>query len=133
MAVWPLNKDPSALKGVSVASEPVDPSEVWLYHKTTNRRVYEEAKSHAEGFDETILWNPRGQVTEATTANVVVEMEGARVTPPVECGLLPGTYRADLLARGEIRERVITLDELRAASRIWLINSVHGSREAVLG
>ena len=47
--------------------------------------------------------------------------------------VLPGTYRADLLARGEIRERVITLDELRAASRIWLINSVHGSREAVLG
>ena len=66
------------------------------------------------GIDESCLWNRSGQVTEATTANVVVEVDGARVTPPVACGLLAGTFRAELLARGEIQERVVTLDDLRA-------------------
>jgi para-aminobenzoate synthetase/4-amino-4-deoxychorismate lyase len=95
--------------------------------------MYDEARSQAPGFDEVILWNAHRQVTEATTANVVVEMNGIRVTSPVECGLLAGTYRADLLAEGAIEERVITLDDLQRASRIWLINSVYGSRDAVLG
>ena len=118
---------------LTIASEPIDPRDVSLFHKTTNRGVYERARENAEGFDEVILWNPLRQVTEATTANVVVEMEGERLTPPVECGLLGGTYRADLLARGEVREQAITLDDLRRASKIWIINSVHGSREGVLG
>ena len=80
-----------------------------------------------------ILWNERQEVTEATTANIVVELDGALVTPPVECGLLAGTYRAELLAQGEVREGIVTIDRLRIAPRLWLINSVHERREAVLG
>jgi para-aminobenzoate synthetase/4-amino-4-deoxychorismate lyase len=78
------------------------------------------------------LWNRSRQVTEATTANIVAEVEGVLVTPPVTCGLLPGTFRAELLARGEIQERILTLDDLRSASRVWLINSVYEWREAVM-
>jgi para-aminobenzoate synthetase/4-amino-4-deoxychorismate lyase len=117
---------------VVLASTPVDPADLWLFHKTTNRAVYEHARDEGRGFDEVILWNPQGQVTEASTANVVVEIDGRRVTPPVECGLLAGTYRAEMLKRSEISEQVVTVDDLRAAPRLWLINSVHGSREAVL-
>ena len=39
---------------------------------------------------------------------------------------------AELLARGEIQEGVVTIDELRAAERLWLINSVRGWRAASL-
>ena len=117
---------------LAIAAEPVDSGNVWLYHKTTKRDVYEEARAQAPGHDDVILWNRSGQVTEATTANVVAEVGGARVTPPVACGLLAGTFRAELLARGEIQERVLTLDDLRAASRVWLINSVHEWREAIV-
>jgi para-aminobenzoate synthetase / 4-amino-4-deoxychorismate lyase len=117
---------------VTIASEPIDSDDVWLYHKTTRRQVYDRARTGADGFDEVILWNPHRQVTEATTANLIVEIGGVRLTPPIECGLLAGTYRAELLARGEIHERVVTLDDLQLASRLWLINSVHESREAVL-
>jgi len=63
----------------------------------------------------------------------VVELNGQLVTPPVACGLLAGTFRAELLARGEVSERKITTDELRRAGRLWLVNSVHGRREAQLG
>jgi para-aminobenzoate synthetase/4-amino-4-deoxychorismate lyase len=37
---------------------------------------------------------------------------------------LDGTYRAELLERGEIGERVVTLDDLRNADGVFLINSV---------
>jgi para-aminobenzoate synthetase / 4-amino-4-deoxychorismate lyase len=124
--------NPPAALGVGIAAEPIDPDNVWLYHKTTRRDVYERARAQRSGYDDVILWNRSGQVTEATTANVVAEVGGARVTPPVECGLLAGTFRAELLARGEIRERALTLDDLRAASRVWLINSVHEWRDAIV-
>jgi len=126
-----LVDQPVPLK-VAVAAEPVDPASVWLYHKTTNRTVYERTRSQAPEYDDVILWNPLREVTEATTANVVAELRGVRVTPPVSCGLLAGTFRAELLARGEIKERVLTHDDLRSASRVWLINSVYEWREAIL-
>ena len=114
----------------ALADTPVTQDEVFLYHKTTNRAVYEEARK--PGADDVILWNVRGEITESTIANVVVERDQGRVTPPVGCGLLAGTFRAELLARGDIREAVVSIDELRAAPRFWLINSVQGWRAAAL-
>jgi para-aminobenzoate synthetase/4-amino-4-deoxychorismate lyase len=117
----------SAVSGdvkLAVAKEPVDSGDVFLYHKTTNRSVYEKAKADFPEADDVLLFNERGEVTESTIANVVVELDGRKVTPPVSCGLLPGTFRDELLAGGEIEERIITLDDLKRASAIWLINSV---------
>ena len=71
-----------------------------------------------------LLWNERGEITESTIANVVAELDGVGVTPPVECGLLPGVFRAALLEAGELQERVITKADLALASRLWLINSL---------
>jgi branched-subunit amino acid aminotransferase/4-amino-4-deoxychorismate lyase len=52
------------------------------------------------------------------------------VTPPSECGLLPGVMRAELLARGQLREETIRLPELRQAvregRRVCCMNSVRG-------
>jgi para-aminobenzoate synthetase/4-amino-4-deoxychorismate lyase len=124
-----LVEQPAPLK-VVVAHEPIDSAQVWLYHKTTHRAIYEQARAQASGYDEVILWNRARQITEATTANVVAEVGGTRVTPPVSCGLLAGTFREELLARGEIQEGALTIDDLRTASQVWLINSVHEWREA---
>ena len=79
-----------------------------------------------------ILWNPGGEITESTIANLVVEIDGRRVTPPVECGLLPGTLRAELLATGQVSEGRVRGDELSRASGIWLVNSVRGWCPAAL-
>jgi para-aminobenzoate synthetase/4-amino-4-deoxychorismate lyase len=115
---------------VALAVEPIDSSDRYLFHKTTYRDVYDRAR--IPGYDDVVLWNGRGEITEATTANIVVQVDGELVTPPVACGLLPGTCRAELLDRGEIRESIVTVDQLRAASRCWLTNAVHGRREARL-
>jgi para-aminobenzoate synthetase/4-amino-4-deoxychorismate lyase len=107
---------------LGIATSPVDPRDPFLYHKTTNRLVYVDARR--PDCDDVVLWNPERQVTESTIANIVVDLGGRKVTPPVACGLLAGTFRAELLEAGTIQEAIVTLDELRTAGQIWLINSV---------
>jgi para-aminobenzoate synthetase/4-amino-4-deoxychorismate lyase len=119
---------------VCLSTVPVDSSNPFLFHKTTNRLVYDQARRSCPGggesWDEVILWNEKGEVTEASTANLLFERDGKLYTPPVTCGLLPGTYRAWLLDRGKIEEKVIRLEELSSFSRIVLINSVRKQRLA---
>jgi para-aminobenzoate synthetase/4-amino-4-deoxychorismate lyase len=117
---------------LAIAKEPVDSSDVFLYHKTTNRSVYEQAKADFPEADDVLLFNERGEVTESCIANVVVELDGWKVTPPVSCGLLAGTFRDELLAKGEIEERIITLADLKRAKAVWLINSVRKWRKVSL-
>jgi len=117
---------------VALAADPIDPASVFMYHKTTVRDVYERARASRPDADAVLLSNPSGEVTEATEANVVVEIDGEMVTPPIECGLLGGTLRAELLDRGAIRERRVRVDDLGRATRLWLINSVRGWVPATL-
>lgn len=117
---------------VAFAAEPVDSRDEFLRHKTTRRDVYTRARATRPDADEVILWNERGEVTEATIANIVVELDGTWYTPPLSCGLLPGVFRAAVLAADMVRERVITRDELRRATRLWLINSLREWIPAVL-
>jgi len=127
-----LDPLPASLR-VAVATTPVDSANIFLFHKTTARDVYAEAEATIPpDVDTVILQNERGEVTEAVTFNVVAEIEGHRVTPPLDCGLLPGTFRAELLATGAITERRITVAELGAATRLWLVNSVRGWVPATL-
>ncbi len=116
---------------VRLAAGPVDTTSIWLFHKTTRRRAYDEARGATDA-DDVLLWNTERQITEATTANVVVQRGGERVTPPIACGLLGGTFRAELLARQQIREATVTIEELASCDAIWLINSVHEWRSARL-
>ncbi len=111
---------------VTLAAEPVDSTDPFLRHKTTRRAVYDSARAAHPDADDVLFWNERGELTESTLANLVIRKAGALITPPASCGLLPGTYRAELLSRGRIREGIITIDALRQADAIFLINSVRG-------
>jgi para-aminobenzoate synthetase/4-amino-4-deoxychorismate lyase len=128
----PLRRSARAVR-VAVAQEPVGRRDLFLYHKTTRRRVYERALAAHPGCDDVILVNDEGEVTESTTANVVVRDGDGLWTPPIDSGLLAGTFRAHLLERGAIRERRITLEGLRTAKEVWLVNSVRGWRRCRLG
>jgi para-aminobenzoate synthetase / 4-amino-4-deoxychorismate lyase len=117
---------------VALDDEPVDPSDVWLFHKTTRRAPYERRRERRPDVDDVLLVNDRGEVTESTIANLAVRLDGVWVTPPVDAGLLPGTYRNVLLRGGRLTERPVTVDELRAARELALVSSVRGWRLAAL-
>lgn len=108
---------------IQLGTTPIQSNNTFLYHKTTYREVYERAKK-ATSTDEVILFNERGEITEATIANIVIVTDSKYWTPPLSSGLLAGTYRQELLEKGIIQERVITIEEITTAEEIWLINSV---------
>ncbi len=117
---------------LAVASAPVNSDDPFLYHKTTHRRVYDAARKACPDTDDVLLYNERGQITETTIANIMVRTGSGWVTPPVQCGCLPGTYRAWLLDRGKVKEQVVTLEEIRRAPEVALVNSVRKWRRAIL-
>ena len=120
---------------VAVADERIDAENPLFYHKTTHRGVYERALASArdDGFEEAILLNEQGAVTEGTYSNVFVEKDGCLWTPPIECGLLGGVYRAYVLETQEnAGEKKLTLDDLGSADAIYCCNAVRGLCEATL-
>lgn len=122
-----LPATPAGMLPVRLASQPVSAPQAFLRHKTTRRdhfRLFEA--DTPEAFD-TLLWNDRGEVTEFTRGNVIVETaNGERVTPPLHCGLLDGVGRAAELAAGRVRERVVRTEELGSARAIWFVNALRG-------
>lgn len=106
-----------------------DSNDIWLYHKTTVRDFYDEEYARAQakyGADEVVFLNERGELTEGSRTTVFIERNGTLYTPPISCGLLAGTLRAELLACGKAREAVLTVEDLDRADAIYLGNSVRG-------
>jgi len=117
---------------IALAKTPLRSTDRFLYHKTTRREIYQSRLAEVPGVEDVLLFNERSEATESTIANLVYEMSGVLFTPPVECGLLPGTQRAELLKQGLVQERALKLVELGSCSRLWLINSVRGMWEIEL-
>ncbi len=132
ITVQPLTDLPQPYR-VGLATAPIDSSDRFLYHKTTARQAYENAVRACPGFADVLLWNARGEITESTIANVVVDLDGRLVTPPVSCGLLAGTQREALLGAGEIAEQVIRREDLDRCRAVYLVNSVRGMWRVNLG
>jgi para-aminobenzoate synthetase/4-amino-4-deoxychorismate lyase len=130
--VFPLAETSTRPLRVRLAQEPVSTNDIFLYHKTTRREVYEAARQRQPDCDEVLLYNERGELTEGTIANLIVELDDELVTPPVTCGLLGGTLRAALLKQGQIREKVLTRADLMRCTQLFLVNSVRGWQPARL-
>ncbi|WP_138418450.1 aminodeoxychorismate synthase component I [Aquibacillus sediminis] len=111
----------------NVAKDPVHIHDPFLYHKTTNRAIYQQHQSnqHKDAFS-VLLWNEDEELTEFTIGNLVVEKNGKYFTPPIQSGLLAGTFRQYLLDTNQIEEKVIHKDELSLFDNVWFINSVRG-------
>jgi para-aminobenzoate synthetase/4-amino-4-deoxychorismate lyase len=124
----PLQNEPEqgVSRPVALARTPVSSTNPFLFHKTTLRDVYEKHRREFPNTFDVLLWNEKEEVTEFTIGNLVVDFDGNRYTPPWTCGLLAGTLRDELLERGEVRERMIRVADLRHARQMWFINSVRG-------
>ena len=107
-----------------LARNPVNSKDIFLFHKTTNREVYEVARQDLPQYDDVILYNERDELTEFTIGNLVVEIDSNLYTPPIRCGPLAGTFREHLLENGKVKERVISVENLKNCKKIFMVNSV---------
>ncbi|MFQ6537176.1 MULTISPECIES: branched-chain amino acid transaminase [Aphanothece] len=85
------------------------------------------AKTEAvkSGFDEAILMNSRGKVSEASGMNLFIVRDGQLITPGVDQDILEGITRASVieLARAmglEVIERAVDKSELFVADEVFL-------------
>lgn len=116
---------------VIISSERTDAENPFLYHKTTRRGFYEREYTRLytlTGCFEVLFLNRQGQVTEGSRTNVFIEKKGQWITPPVAAGLLDGTMRRHILSNPDYpaSERVLMLNDLASADRIFVTNSVRG-------
>jgi branched-chain amino acid aminotransferase len=81
------------------------------------------------GFDEALLLNERGEVSELTSANIFAAKDSEVWTPPLSSGCLPGITRELLLSDDvrtpgfQVRERTLTLDDLYQADQVFITSS----------
>ena len=99
----------------------------FLQHKTTRREAYAAAQigKPVEAFD-VILWNEQGDLTECSFGNLALQIDDEWLTPPLSAGLLPGVYRAELLASGRLREARLPVELLKRAQALAFFNSLRG-------
>ncbi len=120
---------------VAIAQMRTNTADKFFYHKTTQRRIYDEASQRARqlGLADFIFLNERGEVSEGAISNVFIEVKGRFYTPPISAGILAGVYREHVLETNtKASERILTLEDLENAERIWICNAVRGMREVKL-
>ncbi|MGX7874821.1 aminotransferase class IV family protein [Mesorhizobium sp. ORM6] len=107
----------------------LDSSNTLLRHKTSRRQLYTHARSEylITQADEVILSNGRSEICEGTITNVFADFgNGVLATPRLDCGLLPGVLRAELLDEGRAEEAIYTYEDLKSAKALFVGNSLRG-------
>ena len=115
---------------ITLSSKNTNSSDKWLYHKTTNRRLYDSEYNRYKklGFFDVIFKNEKDQITEGAISNIFIKKNGIYYTPPIKCGVLNGVYRRYLLLEGKfrIREKIIRPEDLLKADSIIMTNAIRG-------
>jgi branched-chain amino acid aminotransferase len=92
------------------------------------QNVWVVEKAHQRGFEDAVLLNEFGNVTEATAANLFIVKKGKVLTPPLSSGCLAGVSRLILLKTApgagiEVVEKNFTADELFGASEAFITST----------
>lgn len=133
-SITPIAPVPSTtIWRVALAQKRFRADDPMLRHKTTRRALYEEELAQAterDGVDEILFLNEHDEICEGARVNLFVPRGDRLITPPLSCGLLPGTLRARLIAEGRAIEAALTLKDL--PPQFYLGNSVRGLVRATL-
>lgn len=105
-----------------------DPTSRYLYHKTTMRKTYNDARELAAQMKlfEILFTNTEDEVTEGSITNIFIKKDGLIFTPPLRCGVLNGIFRQFLLNQGHVQERILRRQDIDAADSVYVGNSVRG-------
>ena len=107
----------------------LDSTDALLRHKTSRRETYVKARAEylATQADEVLLANECGEACEGTITNIFADFgDGVLLTPRLDCGLLPGVLRAEMIDSGKAREAVLSVEDVRRAKTLFVGNSLRG-------
>ena len=87
--------------------------------------VWAVAEAQKEGFDEVVLLNERGEVSECTAANIFAAKDGKVFTPPLSSGCLEGVTRGILHEISPdigvpVIEKNLRLEDLYSADEVFI-------------
>jgi branched-chain amino acid aminotransferase len=87
--------------------------------------VWAIAEAAKEGFDEVVMLNERGEVTECTSANIFVVRGEKVLTPPLNSGCLEGVTRGILMeiapeAGVSVLEQSLRPEDLHSADEVFI-------------
>jgi branched-chain amino acid aminotransferase len=90
--------------------------------------VWAAAEAQREGFDEVVLLNERGEVSECTAANIFAVKGDEVLTPPLNSGCLEGVTRGVLMevavdAGTNVVQQTLRLEDLYAADEVFVTST----------
>ena len=91
-----------------------------------NLEILKEAKD--AGHDDSIILATDGQITETSTATLLLKINGTWVTPPLSSGILNGVVRALVLEAGLAQVRKITEEEIENIESGLLLTSLRNAQ-----
>ena len=123
LVITELTDLPASYLQAQLTEQKHDLAMPFTYFKTSQR-------DHLSQSDhEQIFHLPDGTLLETTIGNLVLEIEGQLYTPPAHLPLLDGIYRRHLLETQQVEEKLLTLNDLIDADRIYACNALRGLYE----
>lgn len=123
LEITELTDLPASYLQAQLTEQKLDLATPFTYFKTSQR-------DHLGQSDhEQIFHLPDGSLLETTIGNLVLEIEGQLYTPPAHLPLLDGIYRRHLLETQQVEEKLLTLNDLTDADRIYACNAIRGLYE----
>ena len=120
LTITELTDLPASYLQAQLTEQKLDLATPVTYFKTSQR-------DHLGQSDhEQIFHLPDGSLLETTIGNLVLEIEGQLYTPPAHLPLLDGIYRRHLLETQQVEEKLLTLNDLTDADRIYACNALRG-------
>ena len=123
LEITELTDLPASYLQAQLTEQKLDLATPFTYFKTSQR-------DHLNQSDhEQIFHLPDGTLLETTIGNLVLEIGGQLYTPPAHLPLLDGIYRRHLLETQQVEEKLLTLNDLTDADRIYACNALRGLYE----
>ena len=123
LVITELTDLPASYLQAQLTEQKIDLATPFTYFKTSQRNHL--AANHREQ----IFYLPNGSLLETTIGNLILEIEGKLYTPPAYLPLLDGIYRRHLLETQQVEEKLLTLNDLKTADRIYACNALRGLYE----
>lgn len=123
LEITELTDLPTSYLQAQLTEQKLDLATPFTYFKTSQR-------DHLNQSDhEQIFHLPDGSLLETTIGNLVLEIGGQLYTPPAHLPILDGIYRRHLLETQQVEEKLLTLNDLTDADRIYACNALRGLYE----